>query len=204
MTNEQTINELLSSINKSIEDIREHPTKTDELPSNLEILVRGVSDSKAIDFLFSTKLDKVIENLFKKIESGDFEDLLSDTSELESIAEKIFGKGSFTGPISKSILNNIQGTLTSQKYNTMKSNLGKSLITLKRIKLIMKNLEKGKQKFKDNPENYKKYKDAVYAIKSVLKFVERIYRNRRIINKKVFNGLNNIVHEDFINDEPIL
>jgi hypothetical protein len=59
----------------------------------------------------------------------------------------------------------------------------------------MRNLEKGQKKFKNNPIESKKYQDAVYAIKQVLKFVAIIYKNRQIINRKVVLGMKNVVYE---------
>lgn len=204
MDNEKTIKELLDSLNNSIQDIREHPTKVDRIPSNFEIMVRGISDSSALDLLFSPKVDNLLESLFREIEKGDFDKILSNKDAIQSMMDSIFGKGSFQGPISNSVLNNIQSTVQSQKYQTMKSNISKTIVILKKKNMIIKNLKKGKDNFKYNPELYKKYNDAVYAIKQVIKFAERVYRNRKIINKKVFNGINNIVHESFEVDEPLM
>ena len=201
--NDKTLAELIDSLNNSIEDIRKHPTKVDRIPSNLEIVVRGVTDSKAIDFLFSPKMDGIIDGLFEKIQTGDFEKILANTDQLKNIIEMLFGEGSFQGPISTAVLNNIQNSVSSYKYQTMKSYLGKTVATMKKIRLMTRNLEKGSKQFENDKEKLKKYKEAVYAIKQVLKFASIVYRNRKIINKKVYNGLNNIVHESFEYDEPL-
>lgn len=200
---EKTISELIDSLNNSIEDIRQHPTKSDKMPSNLEIIARGVSDSKAIDFLFSKKMDGIIDGLFEKIQNGDFETIINNKEKIEKIVNTLFGEGSFQGPISTAILNNIQISVSSYRYQTMRSHLGKTVATMKKIKLMTKNLERGAKQFKGNEDQYKKYKDAVYAIKQVLKFVAVVYRNRKLINRKVYNGLNNIIHENFEIDEPL-
>ena len=197
MEQEQTLNELITSLNSSIEDIRQHPTKVDRIPSNFEIMVRGISSSSALDMLFSPKIDDLLNNLFKQIETGNFDKILSNQDSIEKLMNSLFGEGSFKGPVSQSVLNSISATVQSRRYQEMKSNLGKSMVALKKVNLVLKNLQKNKKQFKDKPEEYKKYKDAVYAIKQVLKFAARIYRNRKIINKKVFDGLNNIVHENF-------
>ena len=197
MEQEQTLNELITSLNSSIEDIRQHPTKVDRIPSNFEIMVRGISSSSALDMLFSPKIDDLLNNLFKQIETGNFDKILSNQDSIEKLMNSLFGEGSFKGPVSQSVLNSISATVQSRRYQEMKSNLGKSMVALKKSNLVLKNLQKNKKQFKDKPEEYKKYKDAVYAIKQVLKFAARIYRNRKIINKKVFDGLNNIVHENF-------
>ena len=62
----KTISELIDSLNRSIKDIHDHPTHTKDLPTNLEVIVRGVTDSKAIDFIFSDKMDDTII-LMKKL-----------------------------------------------------------------------------------------------------------------------------------------
>ena len=197
MEQEQTLNELITSLNSSIEDIRQHPTKVERIPSNFEIMVRGISSRSALDMLFSPKIDDLLNNLFKQIETGNFDKILSNQDSIEQLMNSLFGEGSFKGPVSQSVLNSISATVQSRRYQEMKSNLGKSMVALKKSNLVLKNLQKNKKQFKDKPEEYKKYKDAVYAIKQVLKFAARIYRNRKIINKKVFDGLNNIVHENF-------
>ena len=76
MENEKSIAELINSLSDSIEDIRQHPTNTTRIPSNFEIIVRGISDSSGLDFLFSSKLDGIINGLFQKIQSGDFEQII--------------------------------------------------------------------------------------------------------------------------------
>ena len=197
MEQEQTLNELITSLNSSIEDIRQHPTKVDRIPSNFEIMVRGISSPSALDMLFSPKIDDLLNNLFKQIETGNFDKILSNQDSIEKLMNSLFGEGSFKGPVSQSVLNSISATVQSRRYQEMRSNLGKSIVALKKVNLVLKNLQKNKKQFKDRPEEYKKYKEAVYAIKQVLKFAARIYRNRKIINKKVFDGLNNIVHENF-------
>jgi len=92
--------------------------------------------------------------------------------------------------------------MQSQKYMLMKSHLGKTVTTLKKYNLVMKNLKKAGKPL--SGEEAKKYKEAVYAIKRVLKLVARIYRNRKLVNKQVWKGLNNIVHEDYEIDEALI
>lgn len=80
MYNEEGINELLQSINNSIEDMREHPTQIDEknLPSTFSILVNGI-DEDGIGKLFSPKMDMLMDKLFSLVESGDFSKILNQT-----------------------------------------------------------------------------------------------------------------------------
>lgn len=198
MENEKTIKELIDSINNSIKEIRENPTQVERVPSNFEIIVGGLIDSKSIETLFSPKIDTLINTLFKLISDGDYEKILKNEDIMREISDSIFGKGSFQGPISRSVLSNIQASVESEKYQTMKSNLGKSLIAIKKKNLILKNLKKGSKMYDKRSEEYKKYNEAVYAIKSVIKFVEKIYRSRSLINKKVCKGLDNIIHEEIM------
>lgn len=201
MENEQTINELLDSLTKSIEEIHAHPTKIDRVPSNFEIMVNGVNSLSGIQALFSPKIDDLIFSLFDKIQTGDYEAILKNKDKIKAVSSAIFGPGSFEGPISNTVLNSIQNTMSSIKYNNLKSCLGKSMTQLKKIRMILKNLKNAGKMFKDDAEKYKQYMDAVAAIKQVLKFAAVIYKNRRIINGKVFKGLNNIVHEEIEIDE---
>ena len=193
--NEQSLVELIKSIDSSIEDLKNHKADLSKLPSNFEILVRGVSSNKAIDAIFSSKLDGVISKLLDGIQSGDVERILQNEELIENLATSIFGEKSFKGPVSNTILNTISSTMNSVKYNTMKSALGKTGIGIKKVRMVMKNLKKGEGNFSKDPELLQKYRDAVYAIKKTLKFISRIYRSRKIINRKVFDGLSNVVYE---------
>ena len=148
-------------------------------------------------------MDNILNTLFKNIETGNFEKIISNKDKIEELLDNCFGKGSFRGPVSQAVLTNIQASVQSKRYAEMKSNLGKAALVIRKLSFIMKNLKKGKKQFKRGSEEYNKYKDAVYAIKQVLKFANRVYYNRRLINRKVWNGLNNIVHEDMDYDEPL-
>jgi len=57
MENNESLSELLDSINSSIADMSEHPIENNELPSNLELVFRGVADEEGITKLFSPKID---------------------------------------------------------------------------------------------------------------------------------------------------
>lgn len=196
MDDNKSLVELIDSINNSIEDIQKHPAKIDKLPSNLEIMVKGVTNSKAIDFLFSNNIDNILNILFKAIENGNIEEIFNNEDKIKKLTDNIFGNGSFEGPISRTVLNSIQSSLQSKKYNEMKSNLGKVVTVLKKKNLIIKNLKNAGKNFKNNKELMKKYNDTIYAIKRVLKLAEKVYLARKQINDNVFKGLNNIVHEE--------
>jgi len=197
--NTQNLDNLIDDINQSIEDIRSSNVeiKDSDLPSNLQLMLSGVSDSRAIDFLFSGNIDKLLEKLFKLIESGDIEKILGNEEQMEKVFKSMgFGEGSFKGPVSKSILSSITNSMDSRKYNMMKSNLRK-------VKMLLKNLNRQSKYFKD-PGQKKKYKDAVHAIKKVIQVAAKIYKNRRIVSKRVFDGLSNIVTEDYMPEEKLI
>lgn len=203
MEDNRSLEELLRSINNSIQDIQEHPNETTRIPSNMEIIIKGAMDNRAIDFLFSDKMDNIIKMLFACIETGNFDRILNNEQELQNLLDACFGKGSFQGPVSQTIITSVQASVQSRKYNEIKSYLGKTATALKKIKLVMKNLKKDAKRFPKKSEEYKKCKEAIYAIKQVLKFTARVYHNRKLINRKVFDGLNNIVHEDIEFEERL-
>lgn len=205
--NSAQLSELITSLSNSMEDIRSHPvTVADEkdLPSNFEIMVRGINSADGIDTLFSSEMDTLISRMFEWVENGDYMKILENKEVIQSFTDAIFGKGSFQGPLSTSVLNNISATMQSYKYNSMKSHLGKSVTMLKKYNLLLKNLKRESKKYKDDKKMYEDYKEAIYAIKQVLKFAARIYYNRKLINKKVYNGVHHIVHEDTDYDEPLI
>jgi hypothetical protein len=195
----QDLDQVIDNINTSIESMRSNEKeeiKNSDLPSNLQLMLSGVTNSKAIDFLFSANLDKLIEKLLNMLESGEIEKILQNEEKMNNLFGSVgIGRGTFKGPVSRSIIQNIQRSLDSKKFNNMKSKLRK-------IQLIIKNLRKQAKYLKD-PELQKKYKEAVYAIEKVIKLVASIYRNRRIISKRVLDGLTNIVKEDYMPEETL-
>ena len=44
----------------------------------------------------------------------------------------------------------------------------------------------------------KKYLEACYALKKTLKFIAKVYKNRRILTNRVRNGLNIAIHEEYV------
>lgn len=198
-TREPTISELIDSLNSSLDSINKYDVKpSDKLPSDFEILMSGINGQSGRNYLFSPTIDKLISNIFELIVNGDYSTIIKYQDTIKKISDYIFGKGSFQGPISTKILNSIQNTRTSMKYNTMKQYLGKTLGTYKKIRMIEKNLEHdGKSLPKDQKE---KYDEAMYAIKQLLKVAARIYKSRKLVNKKVYNGVHNIIHEEENNE----
>lgn len=192
---EKTVSELIDELNSSITYMDDHQIKSDDkLPSNFEILMSGINGQAGMTSLFSPNIDKLISKLFELIINGDYATIMQYQDEIRSISDFIFGKGSFQGPISTTILNSLQNTMTSYKYNNTKAYLGKTLGTYKKIRLIQKNLKKdGKNLSKQDQE---KYREALYAIKQILKFASAVYKQRKLVNRKVYNGVHNIIHEE--------
>lgn len=189
------ISDYLDSLNSAFKDISDHPISVSEkdIPNNFEILLRGVSSAQGLDFLFSPKLDKILSGLFSKIENGNFEDIIANQDKIKALLNSVFGEGSFEGPVSTKVLNSIQFTMQKQKYVFMK---GKMTAALRKMRMIVSDLNKGKKEFKNDPEKLQKYKDAIYAIKQVMKIAVQVYKNRSLVNRKLYNGLKNIIHED--------
>jgi len=195
----QSLADMINSINNSIQDIQSHPTTSTRIPSTFEIMIKGVESQNSIEQLFSPQMDNFISALLSKLESGNFNEILENEEEIKRWMNLIFGNGSFEGPVSQRVLNTIQASTSSLKFQQTKSllkgSLGKTIIYFKKKRMVLNQLKRQSKNISDDEEK-KKYKEAVHAIKVVVKFIERIYYNRKLINKKVFNGLNNIVHEE--------
>lgn len=187
----------LEDLNNSIEELQKQKNDSideKDIPSNFKIIMSGVSDSKALDFLFSSGLDKIVDKLFELITVGNFENLNNSLDQVNKIFEKLgLGEGSFEGPVSKTLVANIQRSISSINFNKTKSNIKKCL-------LVIKNL-KQQSKVIDDKEIKKKYLESVYALKRVLKLVSKIYKARKLIDEKVKRGLKNIIKEQLNTEE---
>ena len=187
----------LEDLNNSIEELQKQKNDSideKDIPSNFKIIMSGVSDSKALDFLFSSGLDKIVDKLFELITVGNFENLNNSLDQINKIFEKLgLGEGSFEGPVSKTLVANIQRSISSINFNKTKSNIKKCL-------LVIKNL-KQQSKVIDDKEIKKKYLESVYALKRVLKLVSKIYKARKLIDEKVKRGLKNIIKEQLNTEE---
>ena len=187
----------LEDLNNSIEELQKQKNDSideKDIPSNFKIIMSGVSDSKALDFLFSSGLDKIVDKLFELITVGNFENLNNSLDQVNKIFEKLgLGEGSFEGPVSKTLVANIQRSISSINFNKTKSNIRKCL-------LVIKNL-KQQSKVIDDKEIKKKYLESVYALKRVLKLVAKIYKARKLIDEKVKRGLKNIIKEQLNTEE---
>jgi len=188
---------LIDDLNGSITDLRDKQVdiKDSDLPSNMNLMLSGVSNSRAVDFLFSKNLDKVMDQLMSLVMSGDIEKILSSEAELKEILKAVgFGDDSFKGPISRSVMRSIKLSTDSKKFNSTTN-------SIKKVMLVMKNLKRQGKHIVDK-EQKRKYDEAVYAIKQVVKMVSKVYKNRKLIKDKFYKGVNHIVNEE--NDMIIL
>jgi hypothetical protein len=190
-TNLKDIEKLIDEINKSAEELRgkKIEVKDKDLPSNLSLMFSGVSNTKALDFLFSSRLDTLLEKLMNLAMSGELltniEKFLSNEEEIKKLFDSFgFGEGSFEGPVSKTILDTVRDSMESTKYKQAKTDVEK-------VKIVYKKLSVKWFSFWNKPVERKKYEEAMRAIKTILKIVSQVYKNR----VKLLRGLGNIVTE---------
>jgi fructose-1,6-bisphosphatase len=60
--------------------------------------------------------------------------------------------------------------------------------------IVLKDL-RYERKFIKDKETKKKYDDAVYAVYQGLKIINKIYKNRKMVNERLLKGVKNIVNE---------
>lgn len=188
MNNE--LEDVISEINSYMTNVKDNVNSSDtsELPSNLKLMMTGAPSNKAIDFLFSIKADQLIEKILDLVNSGKLELLISNQDKLINTLNKFgFGSGSFEGPVSTTIVNNISNIVNSPKYARTKSSFRKML-------LVYKKLKSQKDKFRD-PYTKAKYEQSLYAILQVAKIIRNIWKNRKLVNDKMIAGLKGLVTE---------
>jgi hypothetical protein len=198
-TNLKELESMINQVNSDIDHMRKNKkeVKDSDLPSNLKIMLSGISDSKAIEFLFSHNIDKMLERLFSLFMSGDINTILSNKDKIKELFQELgFGEGSFEGPVSKRIMMSMNASINSGNFSKLESNMRKALF-------VIGNLERESKNIKGKRER-EKYNEAVNAIKQVMRFAAAIYRNRKIINNKVIKGLQNIVKEDTTLEEKLI
>jgi methyl-accepting chemotaxis protein len=188
------IERLVAEINRSASEMRKSSKKVksisdDQLPSNFNLMLSGITDSKSIQKLFSTRLDVLIDNMMNLALSGDLmgniEKFVRNEDELKRFLDSLgFGKGSFEGPVSTTILNTVRDSVESMGYLKLDSDA-------KRVEFVYKKLRMKWWSFWNKPELRRKYEQAMTAITKILEVVAKIYRNR----EKIIKGLGNIVTE---------
>lgn len=198
INNTDSIQQYLDSINNSIESLRKNKQEItdDDIPSDFKLMMSGVKDSRVLNFIFDTRLDKVIDKVLNKLMTGDISEIDKYLDTISKIFESLgLGQGAFSGPVSQLLMTNIMNSLNSIDFNKTNSKI-------KKILLVLKNLKKQSSLIKDQSIK-KKYLESLYAFKKVLKFISKIYKNRRIISNKVKRGLHNAINEDIIEEEQL-
>ena len=191
-----SIADYIDSLNNSIESIQANKitfdsVKPEDLPSDFKLMMGpNAEDNKLLKFVFDTKLDRTIDNLLNKFLSGDFDAINQYSDLIKKVFESVgIGEDAFTGPVSQTLLDTLANSINSINFNTTKSKIRKCMIITKNLKTRAKSI--------DNTAMRKKYLEAVYALKQTLKFISKVYKNRRILTNRVRNGLKIAIHENF-------
>lgn len=191
-----SIKDYIDSLNNSIETIQANKIKfedikPEDLPSDFKLMMGpNAEDNKMLKFIFDTKLDRTIDNLLNKFLSGDFDAIDQYSDLIKKVFESVgIGEDAFTGPVSQTLLDTLSNSINSINFNTTKSKIRKCMLITKNLKQRAKTI--------DNKEMKKKYLEAVYALKQTLKFIAKVYKNRRILTNRVRRGLQIAIHEDF-------
>lgn len=161
-------------------------------PSTFRINMMGASDNVALRFLFSTGLDHMVDKFMELIISGgSLEEILASDSAFASMMEKMGFDSSkiFKGEVSKTLIASIDKVIDSNSYKRTKTKL------LKVIK-IYQGMKRGAKTIKD-PELRAKYEEAARSVMQIIRFVGKIYKNRRLVNERVQKGISVIFNESY-------
>ena len=192
MEQNDTIQQYLDSINNSIEELRQNKKeiKDDDLPSNFKLMMNGANNSKVLNFIFDTRLDVVIDKVLDNLLNGNLDAIDKYLESISKIFETLgLGKGAFSGPVSQLLMNNIMSSLNSINFVSTDNKIKKIIHVLNNLKKQSKDI--------NNKELRKKYNESLYAFKKVLKFIAKVYKNRRIITNRVRQGLHYAVNENY-------
>jgi hypothetical protein len=187
---EDTISNYIDTINNSIEAIRssKEELKNTDIPSNFKISMTGAKDSRVLDFIFDTKLDYTIDAMVNKFMEGDYSDIDRYGTYIEKAFELMgIGKGAFEGPVSQTVMRNVMNSINTIDFSKAKGNI-------KRCFMIVKNLKRQAKEI-PNRDMRKKYLDSVYALKQILRYASKIYKNRKLVTDRVKIGMHTLVME---------
>ena len=191
--------ELSTNVMSALTDLKEidHTSdiyKQNKTPEFISTQIDGIPSIKAIDFLFSPQIDKVIDTLLDVCINGKFDAMLDGLSIFVKTFDGMgIGTGFFNGRIGGRVVETIKNSVNSVKFQKTSSKI-------KKVLLILRNLKRNIKTYTD-PVEKQKYEEALYAIKSIISVIATIYKNRKKINGKVVKGLNNIIFEE--TDETI-
>lgn len=186
--------ELSTNVMSALTDLKEINHTSDiyrqnKTPEFISAQIDGIPSIKAIDFLFSPQIDKVIDTLLDVCINGKFDTMLDGLSRFVKTFDSMgIGTGFFNGRIGGRVVETIKSSVNSVKFQKTSSKI-------KKVLLILKNLKRNIKTYND-PIERQKYEEALYAIKSVISVIATIYKNRKKINGKVVKGLNNIIFEE--------
>lgn len=187
--NEIEIAGLLDNINDSIKVMQANNVEPESVPGTFSMMFSGANNNAIMKFIFSSNLDKLLDQLFDMLMCGDFEDIINKSNDIEDMFNK-FAVGStkiFSSTVSKQFVANMKEAVNSKKFQKAKTNLSRAWTLIKQLK------QKAKQI--DNEAMRKKYEDTVYAFKKILKIMASIYGSRKNINLRVQSGIRNLLSE---------
>ena len=179
----------LQAIDDWEEECKTNPIVT-KPPSTFSLQMMGASDNIALNFLYSTGLDHMVDKFMDLIiQGGSIEEILSSDEMFASMMRKMgFNTETmFKGQVSQTLIRAIDKTMESRSYARTKSKLFKVI-------KIFKAMDKGAKTIKD-PDMRTKYEEAARAVKQVIKFVGKIYQNRKLVNERVQKGIALIFNE---------
>jgi hypothetical protein len=195
--NEADLASYIDQINGIMDGVRDSfasSSASTGIPSTTSILLKGIASPAALEFLSSSKLDGAIDALFDKLLSGDYESVIRNSEALQALMQRAgIGEGSFQGPVSQNLQTAISNSMDSKSFAKTKSNIRKGYV-------VLWNMWKQGWKIKDRPTR-KKYNDAVYAFKCVLKTASKVYSARKYVNDRMKRGVKNAINES---DSPSL
>lgn len=187
------IDELSLNVNSALTDMKELSDSSNQYNksntgSSVDLKIDGLFSVQSLNFLFSPSVDKMIDVLLDVCINGEFSEALSKLDQFVKMFDSMgVGSGFFNGRVGSHIINIIRSSVNSIKFQKTSSKI-------KKVLLVLKNLKKQLNKVKD-PVVKQQYEDAVYAIKSIIKVIALLYKQRKTVNSRVIRGLNNLVFE---------
>lgn len=194
---DREIIEALDELDKYEEYCKANPI-IEPPPSTFAITMMGASDNAALRFLYSSGLDHMVDKFLDLvIQGGSIEELLtSDEMFVNMMAKMGFDSSKLlNGVVSKTLIQAIDKTMESRSYIRTKSKMRK-------VVKVFHAMDRGAKTIKDKALR-EKYQEAARAVKQVIKFVGKIYKNRRLVDERVRKGLAIALNEDAVSREEL-